>query len=62
MRPPSKETLRRMDQELAGIGFTEEELQKIALQVAWLTEEALALDEIDLTEVEPTLTYSFEVE
>jgi len=62
MRPLSDETLKRMDEELASIGFNSEELQKIAPQMAWLIEEAMALDEIDLEDVEPSLSYSFETE
>jgi len=62
MRPLSDETLKKMDEELAGIGFNGEELQKIAPQMGLLIEEAMALDEIDLEDAEPSLIYSFEME
>jgi Asp-tRNA(Asn)/Glu-tRNA(Gln) amidotransferase C subunit len=62
MRSLTEETLKRVDEELAGIGFSADELKEIRPQVAWLMEEAEALEEIDLADVEPCLTYSLEIE
>jgi len=57
VNPLSEETLSRIDQELAGVGFSRQELQQIAPQIgAWMGEVA-ALEELELSEVEPSLTY-----
>jgi hypothetical protein len=53
----SDETLRRIDEELAGIGFDRKELEQIAPQIGAWAEEIAALDELDLREVEPSLIY-----
>ena len=57
MKPLSDKTLRKIDQELAGIDFGPQELQQIAPQVGAWAEEIAALDEIDLGEIEPSLIY-----
>jgi len=51
------ETLRRIDEELAGIGFDLRELQQIAPQVETWAEEIASVDEIDLGEIEPSLIF-----
>jgi len=56
------ETLRRIDEELAGIGFDLREFQQIAPQVETWAEEIAALDEIDLGEIEPSLAHFLEEE
>ena len=60
MRRLAVQTLRRIDEELAGIGFHPREIEQIAPQVGAWAEEIDALDELDLREVEPALIYLLE--
>jgi Asp-tRNA(Asn)/Glu-tRNA(Gln) amidotransferase C subunit len=53
----SKETLRRIAAELAGVQFTEEELEQLAPQVASLLADLSTLEELDLSRVEPALLF-----
>jgi Asp-tRNA(Asn)/Glu-tRNA(Gln) amidotransferase C subunit len=53
----SKETLRRMAAEMAGIQFTEEELEQLAPQVAALLADLSTLEELDLSQAEPALLF-----
>jgi len=53
----SKETLRRVVAEMAGIQFTEEELEQLAPQVAALLADLSTLEELDLSQVEPALRF-----
>jgi hypothetical protein len=62
MKRLAVETLRRIDQELAGIGFASKEIEQITPQVGAWAEEIAALDEIDLGEIEPSLVYFLEEE
>jgi hypothetical protein len=62
MKRLAGETLGRIDEEWAGIGFEARELQRIAPQVGSWAEEIAALDELDLQEIEPALTYLPEAE
>lgn len=62
MKQLSAKTLRRIDEELARIGFEVRELEQIAPQVGFWTEEIAALDELDLWEIEPALFYFLEEE
>jgi hypothetical protein len=62
MKPLTVETLRRIDQELAGIGFDPKEIKQITPQVGAWAEEIAALDEIDLGEIGPSLVYILEEE
>ena len=57
MNPLSEETLSRIDRELAGVGFSRQELQQIAPQIGAWRGEVAALEELELSEVEPSLTY-----
>ncbi len=56
----SVETLHRIDEELAGIGFDRKELEQIAPQIGAWAEEIAALHELDLRELEPSLIYFLE--
>jgi hypothetical protein len=60
MKRLAVETLGRIDEEWAGIGFEARELEQIAPQVGSWTEEIAALDQIDLREVEPCLVFFLE--
>ena len=60
MKRLAVETLRRIDEELAGIGFDPKEIEQITSQVGAWAEEIAALDEIDLGEIEPSLVYFLE--
>jgi Asp-tRNA(Asn)/Glu-tRNA(Gln) amidotransferase C subunit len=53
----SKETLRRVAAEMAGIQFTEEELEQLAPQAAALLADLSTLEELDLSHVEPALRF-----
>ncbi|HEY7493436.1 MAG TPA: hypothetical protein VIH59_20270 [Candidatus Tectomicrobia bacterium] len=53
----SKETLRRVTAEMAGIQFTEEELEQLAPQVAALLADLSTLEELDLSQAEPALRF-----
>jgi Asp-tRNA(Asn)/Glu-tRNA(Gln) amidotransferase C subunit len=53
----SKETLRRVAAEMAGIQFTDEELEQLAPQVAALLADLSTLEELDLSQVEPALLF-----
>jgi len=57
MKPLAMDTLRRIDEESAGIGFDPKEIEQIAPQVGAREEEITALDELDLREIEPCLIY-----
>jgi hypothetical protein len=57
MKPLAVETLRRIDEESAGIGFDPKEIEEITPQIGAWEEEIAALDEIDLREIEPCLIY-----
>jgi hypothetical protein len=62
MKRLAVETLRRIDQELAGIGFAPHEIEQITPHVGAWAEEIAALDEIDVGEIEPSLVYFLEEE
>jgi len=60
MKRLAVETLRRIDEELAGIGFDPKEIERITPQVGAWAEDIAALDEVDLGEIEPSLVYFLE--
>ncbi len=60
MKALAVETLCRIDEESAGIGFDRKEIAQIAPQVGAWEEDIAALDELDLREIEPCLIYSCE--
>jgi len=57
MRRLAVETLRRIDKELAYIGFDPREIEQITPQVGAWAGEIDALDALDLSEVEPGIIY-----
>ena len=60
MKRLAVETQRRIDEELAGIGFDPKEIEQITPQVGAWAEDIAALDEVDLGEIEPSLVYFLE--
>ena len=60
MKRLAVETLRRIDEELASIGFDPKEIEQITPQVGAWAEDIAALDEVDLGEIEPSLVYFLE--
>ena len=62
MKRLAVETLHRIDEELAGIGFYPKEIEQITPQVGAWAEDIAALDEVDLSEIEPSLVYFLEEE
>jgi Asp-tRNA(Asn)/Glu-tRNA(Gln) amidotransferase C subunit len=53
----SQETIRRMAAEMAGLQFTEEEIEQLAPQVAALLADLSQLDALDLSQVEPAVIF-----
>ena len=53
----SKETIRRIAAEMAGIQLSEAELEQLAPQMAALLADLSALEELDLSHVEPAMIF-----
>ncbi len=54
----SKETIRRIATEMAGIQFSEAELEQLAPQMAALLADLSALEELDLSQIEPAVIFT----
>lgn len=54
---PSEQTLRGMTKEIAGLDLTEEEIAALTSQLDALLSDMRALDELDMSEVEPVLRF-----
>lgn len=53
----SQETLRRLAADMAGIQLSAEELEQLAPQMAALLADLRTLEELDLSHVEPAMTF-----
>lgn len=53
----SQETLRRVTAEMAGLSFTDEELERLTPQMAALLSDLSALEALDLRQVEPAMIF-----
>lgn len=53
----SKETIRRIAAEMAGLQLSEAELEQLAPQMVALLADLSTLEELDLSHVEPAMTF-----
>ena len=54
----SKETLRRLATEMAGVQLSDEELEQLTPQMATLLADLSALEELDLSQIEPAVIFT----
>lgn len=59
MYTASQDTIRQVAAEMAGIQFTDEELEQLAPQMAALLADLSALEVLDLSQVEPAVIFTF---
>lgn len=59
MYTASKDTIRQVAAEMAGIQFTDEELEQLVPQMAVLLADLSALEALDLSQVEPAVIFTF---
>ena len=54
----SRETLRGVSEELTGVKLSEGESEEMLIRIGELVRDIKALDEVELSEVEPAFSYS----
>jgi len=54
----SKETLRRLATEMAGLQLSDAELEQLTPQMAALLADLSALEDLDLSQIEPAVTFT----
>ena len=59
MYTASKDTIRQVAAEMAGIQFTDEELEQLAPQMAVMLADLSALEALDLSQMEPAVICTF---